>query len=362
MKIRRLISSLATGVLATSILVACSSNKQADNEVSETKTSQTTEMTSKEEVASFDPSEYLTIDTSKLNDYKVSDMVIDVAGTYSGVVANNWSTTEYQVRINEDGTYMILSRGLFLRDENTIFEKADPRPYLDSKNTVQYKQLETTINDKLYEFSDFNLERGVVIEKYSQLYFAPLDSHKIFPYLDQNGELDLSKGILVDGNSLGMNDRVVDTTSDYQKFLETNFNYSKTLTQPSEFFVIDSRKLTIDNVEVPKSSDVDSFLKTDLTKSLDSEKVLKQIESSNDVLQFARSKVPIDTYTITALTDFSDVYLSDGQKVEAEYAITLKDEKHTMSIYDETEIYAYYNGTIYYGKEQNGKFILDSAI
>ena len=67
MKIRRLISSLATGVLATSILVACSSNKQADIEVSETKTSQTTEMTSKEEVASFDPSEYLTIDTSNLN-------------------------------------------------------------------------------------------------------------------------------------------------------------------------------------------------------------------------------------------------------------------------------------------------------
>lgn len=132
MKIRRLTASLATEVLATSILVACSSNKQADNEVSETKTSQTTEMTSKEEVASFDPSEYLTIDTSKLNDYKVSEMVIDVTGTYSEVVANNWSTTEYQVRINEDGTYMILSRGLFLRDENTIFEKADPRPYLDS--------------------------------------------------------------------------------------------------------------------------------------------------------------------------------------------------------------------------------------
>ena len=362
MKTKKLFSMFTTGILVTTLLVACSSNQKADKSTPEAKMNQTTEMTSKNEVASFDPAEYLTIDTSKLNDYKVSEMVKEVVGTYSGVVANNWSTTEYQVRINEDGTYMILSRGLFLRDENTIFEKADPRPYLDSKNIVQYKQLETTINDKLYEFSDFNLERGVVVEKYGQLYFASLDSHKIFPYLDQNGEVALSKGILVDGNNLGMSDRVVDTASDYQKFLETNFDYSKTLTQPSEFFVIDSGKLTIDKVEVPKSSDVDSFLTTNLTKSLDSEKVLKQIESSNDVLQFARSKVPIDTYTITALTDFSDVYLSDGQQVEAKYAIALKDEKHTITIYDKTEIYAYYNGTIYYGKEQNGKFILDSAI
>lgn len=249
---------------------------------------------------------------------------------------------------------MILSRELFLRGANTIFDKANPRPYLDSKNTVQYKQLETTINDKLYEFSDFNLERGVIIEKYNQLYFARLDSHRIFPYLGQNGELDLSKGILVN-SSLGMSDGVIDTTSDYQKFLETNFDYSKTLTQPSESFVIDSGKLTIDKVEVPKSSDVDSFLKADLTKSLDSEKVLKQIESPNDILQFVRSRIPTDTDTITVITDFSDVYLSDGPQVDAEYAITL-------TIYGETEIYAYYNGTIYYGREQNGKLILDSTL
>lgn len=84
---RRLPFLLAIGVLAIS-LVACSSNKQADTKESEIKPSQTTELTAEKETNSFDPAEYLTIDTSKLNDYKVSDLVQVAVGTYSGVVEN----------------------------------------------------------------------------------------------------------------------------------------------------------------------------------------------------------------------------------------------------------------------------------
>ncbi|MGT2951657.1 hypothetical protein BU202_08715 [Streptococcus cuniculi] len=366
MKTRRWITLLTTGILATTLLIACSPKQESAEQPSMDSSSEvsisTSESSSDTEQSSFNADDYLTIDTSKITDFELSPMVKSAVGTYSGVVANSWSTKEYQVKINEDGTYFMLSRELFPRDEETILPKADPRPYLDSSNRQQSKQLETTIDGKLYEFSDFHFTRGVLVEKYGQLYFAPLNDQDIFPYLDQNGNLDFVKGILVSTLSYGTYDRVIDTTSDYEIFLTKTFDYSKTLPDPSPYFVIDSGKLTIDKVEVPKSSNVDSFLTTNLNNSFAKEKILKQIESANDVLQFARSKVPIDTYTIKALSDFSDVYTSDNQRINAKYAVTLKDEKHTLTAYDETEIYVYYEGTIYYGKELNGKFVLDGAI
>ncbi|HEL9634479.1 TPA: hypothetical protein U0K44_001337 [Streptococcus suis] len=356
---------LSFSLLTLVVLHACSSKVSKVETPVETEQS-TTQVSSEkmtDEVETIAVSDtYLSVDTRAFSDFKLSDLVKGSVGTYSGVVSRNLSTTEYQVKINEDGTYLMLSRELLLRDETYSFPKADPRPYLDSQNVLQHKQLETIIDDKLYEFSDFYLERGVVIEKYGQLYFSQLTSHGIFPYIDQEGNIDLAKGLLVDSSVTGLNDRVIDTVSDYDTFLKLNFDYSTILSEPLETLVIDSGKLMIDGVEVPKSEKVDSFLTRGLDESLAQEKVIKQIESANDVLQFVRSKVPVDTYEITALTDFSEVYTHDSKEVKAAYAVTLFEDDGYVTTTDEREVYVYYDGTIYYGKEVNGKYVLDGAI
>ncbi|MGT2800515.1 hypothetical protein [Streptococcus marmotae] len=356
MKLRKLLTLFSATILAGAILAGCSSSQHSQGDTSESTTSKTTEVTKETEKQASDlESEYLTLDPKTVEGFELSDLVKEAAGTYAGIVEREGSheTKEYQVKINKDGTYLMLSRQLTPSDTYTI-------TYLDSTNTPQHKTLEPTVNGKQYYIEtnrNFSLQRGVVIERFGRLNLVPLKYDvPIMPFLDQNGKLDFTKGIISAAYKDNKIDSIIDTDKELEAFLRSHFDYSKKLPETlSSQFIFEAGKLMNDETEIPKSEAVETFLTQDLTESLAKEKMLQPITSANDLFQFIfYSYVNIsDLAPFKVLTDFSNVYTEDGQQVNPQYAIIADDY-----LYKGRTICAYYNGDIYFGPEDHGKFIL----
>lgn len=358
MKNNRVLMLACCTLLASSVLIGCSSETSTSKpslEASSTKQSSSdTETASNKQKQEFDTSEYLVIDTSKIEDFELSPLVKEVVGTYSGIIKNN--NTKYEIKINRDGTYAMLSYNVSI-PYHIATNEVRTYPYLDKADTQVNIPLTWEESGETYGmYNGFTLDRGVLVEKYGQLHYQSISKTAGDTYIDSDGNFDFVKGLVK--SEVSGTGKLPDTETGYEAFIENQFSsgdryvFGEDSVEP----YIEGGKLYVGEEELTASTNLSNLITKDLTDLFSKKNLSNLIQSNNDIVQFktALGNIVADD-TISPFTDFDNLYTYSGKKVEADYAVSVSGIRNYMAT---AFVYVYYNGVIEKAVEQNGKYII----
>lgn len=354
---------LSVSLLSILVLGACSVQDNSNDSVSKTSISKKGASSNKEEESGkFDASDYLVIDTKSIKDsdgenYKLSKMVKSVVGTYSGVntsTSDNNYLTIYQLRINEDGTYVKLSRPMIIIPDGMDYNHNNI--YFDSSDNIKTvaHQRSNLNGHTVVEQNKYTLERGVLVEKFGKLHLVSLhyvSNPDTGRYIDLDGEINLEKDLIV--STISPRSENIPTTSEYfQKYVETEFDYNKEfeVSEVSDTYILDG-KIMIENTELSKSEKVESLVSKNLDEIITEKSVKDVFSDLNGVLQYHIVHFgfdePLDEFV--EFTDYSKIYRESGENADVKRAILNKNSKNIIVYYDNKISEAY---------EENGTFVL----
>lgn len=369
---------LGTAGLVTSlalVLGGCAQKASTSNSSTSESSSLSSETSSYYDVSTsssssdLDSSSSTTSDSLKLkpetiSGFELSPMVKDIVGTYSGLQVDEQfddHISQYQVRINADGSYTALSRKLTVIPDSVTNYNLFERVYFDSANTMKYALPSIERNGKRYSYdTDFTFERGVVVEKFGKLNLRPLSTittqsnnhQSTFTTTDGQSNLALD---LVAGN-IDINN-VPDTEDKFQSFVEKNFAFdipfSMSFTE-SQSYASDGH-VYLYGFELAKSDDVDPIVSKDLDQLLDWKDVSTIFTTPNGVLQVWAIQKGIYQYEkpdlVTGLGD-AKVYAENGDSITPEVAFRDQQNKR---------VYIYWKGKIAGITEANGSYIFKTT-
>lgn len=355
------------------ILGACShtneshTDKKLETTVKKVKTSVSTTVsdeTSEKNVSRFHSKDYLTIDPTIVSEYSdgpytLSPLVKSVVGSYEGTTQDGLSDDylyNYQLRIKEDGTYVKLTRKLTLiLDSMTNFSLFE-RIYFDSSQTMKWARPTISINGKTYSYSeDYIYERGVLVEKFGKLHFAPLaqydteaiDHHSVF--IEANGQVNLAKDLVASFVDL---DNLPDLETGFEQLVQTKFDYQKEFqfAETSEY-ILDG-KIMINNLQLTKTDKVDTLVSTDLDQLITAEVVKSIFSDMNGILQIVaiqKGIYQVNEPQLVPFTDHTKIYNSDGSNAGVIYALLDETSK---------DLYVYQRGKLLTAQEMNSTYVL----
>lgn len=257
-----------------------------------------------QQVTGFDASDYLVINPKNVKDFEgksfvLSDMVKDVVGMYSGMMQVDGQLSIYQLSIKDDGTYILLEQSFIPRNPT----RYTPNYYFNSSDKFQYTKNIFEIEGNEYEYAYWNLERGVLVEKFGKLHFVTLANHKPSDligvnnapfYITQKGKVDLAKSLVLSQFfEAWMHNLLPDTEPNYERLISHKFDYEKEYSfNEGKRYILDE-KIFFDGLELSRSNDVDPIVSEGLDAVITQELVLDIFKDTNGIYQVIETKYSI---------------------------------------------------------------------
>lgn len=311
--------------------------------------------------SSSSTSSYLKLKPETISGFELSPMVKDIVGTYSGIQADEQfydHISQYQVRVNADGSYTALSRKLTILPDGVSNYNLFERVYFDTANTMKFALPGIERNGKRYSYdTNFTLERGVVVEKYGKLHFRPLstittqsNNHQS-TYTTTDGKsnlaLDLVAGFMV-------LHKVPDTEEKFQSFLKEHFDFDipfSTSFSETQSYAADGH-VYLNGLELEKSNEVDPIVSTDLDQLLTWKEVSNIFSTPNGILQvwaIQKGIYQFEKPDLVVGAGDAKVYAENGNPLTVDVAFRDQQNKR---------LYLYWKGKIDGITEVNGTYVL----
>lgn len=365
---------LSATLLSLSACGLSNATSQSSSEVtgtSEAASSQTTAASSEATTPNLD------LDTSNLKlvrdsqeeNYTVVDNIEDYVGTYKGYITRGADgVLEVQTAVFEDGTFQRIMTNFATLNGSSDY-------YVDSSGDVKQSKNITTIDGKTYDdIVNIGYARGVLIEKFGNVYLVPTMTQPLNVVIDETGQLNYTDSLL--SSALLSYNKPISTDVDWSDFyqnLKNDFEEKTTLKLDNldleSYFADGEYYLSFNhsdkNLQVKfLEGEVSDIVKNSLTESLNKTDVSEYVSGPNALLHLTYYNESIRIGNLengsaqfeiippgTAIYD-----KNTGEQYEVIYGFVYQDPFETAG---SKQFYAYVGDVfrIITGSEENGKYI-----
>ena len=297
------------------------------------------------------------------------DNIEDYVGTYKGYITRGADgVLEVQTAVFEDGTFQRIMTNFATLNGSSDY-------YVDSSGDVKQSKNITTIDGKTYDdIVNIGYARGVLIEKFGNVYLVPTMTQPLNVVIDETGQLNYTDSLL--SSALLSYNKPISTDVDWSDFyqnLKNDFEEKTTLKLDNldleSYFADGEYYLSFNhsdkNLQVKfLEGEVSDIVKNSLTESLNKTDVSEYVSGPNALLHLTYYNESIRIGNLengsaqfeiippgTAIYD-----KNTGEQYEVIYGFVYQDPFETAG---SKQFYAYVGDVfrIITGSEENGKYI-----